>query len=122
MESAAGRRGRPRSGSRGATAGPPRTPRRGRRRRSPPVAAAPPSGGGALGALRNAPLNEELRVQLERVLGLLRDLVVAEDRVDRAGVHAGVAVDADGGVDVELLGGLEVGVTRLRVNAVDGTD
>ena len=58
----------------------------------------------------------------ERVLVLLREIEVGEDRVDRARLDARVAVDADGGVDVELLGGLEVRIPRLRVDAVDRTD
>ena len=62
------------------------------------------------------------RVELERVGELLGHLEVGEDRVDRAGLDAGVAVDADLGVDVELLGRLEVGRARLRMDAVDGTD
>ena len=47
---------------------------------------------------------------------------VGEDRVDRAGLDARVAVDADRGIDVELLRGLEVRRPRLRVNAVDRAD
>ena len=62
------------------------------------------------------------RVELERVVVLLGQLEVGEDRVDRARLDAGVAVDADLGIDVELLRGLEVGRARLRVDAVDGTD
>ena len=53
---------------------------------------------------------------------LLGHLEVREDRVDRARLDAGVAVDAQLRVDVELLRGLEVGRPGLRMDAVDGTD
>src|SRR5205807_5351472 len=92
-----------------------RTPPRARRRRSLLAAACGPSGGGAL---RGAQLSEELRVDLEHVPVLLGDLEVGEDRVDRAGLHAGVAIDADHGVDIELLRGLEIGRSGLRMYAV----
>ena len=51
-----------------------------------------------------------------------RQLVLGEDRVDRAGGDAGVAVDALVGVDVEhlLLG--ELGLLGGRVDAVDRAD
>ena len=62
------------------------------------------------------------RVEVERVVVLRGQLEVGEDRVDRARLDAGVAVDADLGVDVELLGGLEVGRPRLRVDAVHRAD
>src|SRR4029453_8248073 len=78
-----------------------------------------PSGGGALD--RAAP-GEELSVQVERVIVALGDLELGEDGVDRARLDAGVAVDAQLGIDVELFGRLEVGIARLRVDAVDRTD
>src|SRR2546423_1480266 len=97
----------------------PRTPRQDRRRRSPPVAAREPSGSGAVdGALPG----EELRVELQRVVVLLGNLELGEDRVDRTRLHAGIAVDADLRIDVELLRDLEVGIAGLRVDAVDGAD
>ena len=67
-------------------------------------------------------LGEELRVEVQRVVVLLGHLEVREDHVDRARLHAGVAVDAQLGIDVELLRGLEIGCPRLRVDAVDWTD
>src|SRR3954454_4200608 len=94
-------------------------PRPARRRRSPRAVASTPSGGAALG---RALLGEELGVQLERVVELLRHLVLGEDRIDGACLDAGVAVDADRRVDVELLSGLEVRGAWLGVDAVDRTD
>ena len=84
----------------------------------------PRSRAGHQAAVRSAVLRlgEELRVELQRVVVLLGHLEVGEDRVDRAGLDAGVAVDADLGIDVELLRGLEVGRPRLRMDAVDGAD
>src|SRR3954447_24295587 len=79
-------------------------------------------GGSCGGALRGARVGEELGVEVEGVVELRRQLEVREDRVDRARLDAGVAVDADARVDVELLGRLEVGGARLRVDAVDRTD
>src|SRR5947208_7032041 len=93
-----------------------RTPPRGRRRRSPLAVAREPSGCGALGRAR---LAEEIGVDLERIAVLVGDLEVGEDRVDRAGLDAGVAVDAHLRVDVELLRGLEIGRAHLRMYAVD---
>src|SRR5439155_25601714 len=72
--------------------------------------------------LRGASLGEELRVQLQRVRELLGSRRLGEDRVHRARLHAGIAVDADLGIDVQLFGCLEVGVARLRMDAVDRTD
>src|SRR5205085_5366854 len=74
------------------------------------------------GALRAAPLGEELRVQLKRVRELLWSQGLREDRVYRARLYAGVAVDADLGIDVQLLRCFEVGIARLRMDAVDRTD
>ena len=71
---------------------------------------------------RRAALREELRVELERVRELLGQIEVGEDRVDRARLDARVAIDAHRRFDVELLGGLEVGGPRLRVDAVDRAD
>src|SRR3954454_654538 len=61
-------------------------------------------------------------VALDVRLPLVRHLVLGRDGVDRAGLHAGVAVDALLGVDVELLGGLELGLVRRRMDAVDRAD
>src|SRR5918999_620850 len=94
-------------------------PRQARHRRSPRAVASGPSGGGPLG---RGPLGEELGVELQRVLVLLGDLELGEDRVDRAGLDAGVAIDAELRVDEELLRRLEIRVPGLRMDAVDRTD
>ena len=63
-----------------------------------------------------------VRVAL-RVRGpLVRELVLGEARVDRAGLDAGVAVDALVGVDVQHLDLVVVGLVRRRVDAVDRAD
>src|SRR3954447_26299489 len=62
---------------------------------------------------------EEVRVDLDVLLPLVGNLVLGEARVDRAGLDAGVAVDALLGVDVELLDVVVVGLVRRRVDAVD---
>ena len=51
-----------------------------------------------------------------------RELVLGEARVDRAGLDAGVAVDALLGIDVEHLDLVVVGLVRRRMDAVDGAD
>src|SRR5689334_7536877 len=57
------------------------------------------------------------------VLGPLgRKLVLGEAGVDRAGLDAGIAVDALVGVDVEHLDRVVVRLVGRRVDAVDGTD
>ena len=48
------------------------------------------------------------------------DRALAGDGVDRARLDAGVAVNAFGGVDVQLLGLGEAGLVRRRVDAVTG--
>src|SRR4051794_38285880 len=63
-----------------------------------------------------------LRVDLDVLAPLVRELVLGETGVHRAGLDAGVAVDALVGIDEELLGGLVVGLVGRRVDAVDGTD
>src|SRR4029079_11580114 len=78
-----------------------------------------PSSGGAVGGPE---LGEELGVDLERVRVLLGQIEVGEDRVDGARLDAGVTVDADLGVDVQLLGSLEVGGANFRVDAVHRAD
>src|SRR5438477_215997 len=61
-------------------------------------------------------LLEVVGVDLDEVPPLLRDLVLGEDGVDRAGIDAGAAVDALVGVD-------EVHVGRIvGVDAVDRAD
>ena len=57
-----------------------------------------------------------------RELRLLGGLVLGEAGVDRAGLDAGVAVDALVGIDVELLDALVIGLDQGRVDAVDGAD
>src|SRR5437588_4479085 len=63
-----------------------------------------------------------LRVRLRVLLPLVRELVLREAGIDRAGLDAGVAVDALVGVDVEHLDGVVVGLVRGRVDAVDRAD
>src|SRR5215211_2522272 len=53
---------------------------------------------------------------------LLGNIEVGEDRVHRARLDAGVAVDADLGIDVELLSGLEVRRPRPRMDAIHRAD
>src|SRR5258708_12076383 len=53
---------------------------------------------------------------------LLRRLVEREDRVDRARRHAGPAVDALVGMNIEHLGGGEIGLVLSGMNAVHRTD
>src|SRR5436190_22763725 len=62
-----------------------------------------------------------LRVDVDVVLRRVRHFVHGEDRLDRAGRHAGTAVDALVGMDVELFDGGELGLVLPRVDAVDGT-
>src|SRR5436305_5937087 len=61
-------------------------------------------------------------VHLGEPLPLVRELVLGEAGVHRAGLDAGVAVDALVGVDVEHLDVVVVGLVRRRVDAVDRTD
>src|SRR3954447_16893050 len=65
---------------------------------------------------------EVLGVLLDERLPLVGDLVLGEAGVDRAGLDAGVAVDALLRVDVELLDVVVVGLVGRRVDAVDRTD
>src|SRR5215212_6902470 len=118
----AARRGRSRRRRAPSGARPRRTRRPGRPPRSRRAGGWRPSGGGAVGgALGGALLGEELLVELERVGELLRKLGLGVDRVDRAGLDARVAVDADPGIDVELLGRIEVAGARLWMDAVHRT-
>ena len=61
-----------------------------------------------------------VRVDLGVFGPLGRQLVLGEAGVDRAGLDAGVAVDALVRVDVEHLDRVVVGLVRRRVDAVDG--
>jgi hypothetical protein len=61
-------------------------------------------------------------VDLGVVLPLLRQLIVGEDRIDRAHLDAGVAVDALLGVDEQLAHIGETGLILGRVNAVNRTN
>src|SRR5215217_2116907 len=117
MGSAGARRGRPRRRRGRAAARRRRTRRPDRPRRSRSEGAGPSCGR----SLGRALLGEELLVELERVGELLRQLRLRVDRVDRARLDARVAVDADLGIDVELLRRLEVAGARLGVDAVDRT-
>jgi DMSO/TMAO reductase YedYZ molybdopterin-dependent catalytic subunit len=63
-----------------------------------------------------------LGVDLGELRPLVGQLVLGKARVHRTGLHAGVAIDALLGVDVELLDLVVVGFLGRRVNAVDGTD
>src|SRR5437588_3892657 len=63
-----------------------------------------------------------LRVGLPVLLTLVRVLVLREAGIHRAGLDAGVAIDALVGVDVEHLDVVVVGLVRGRVNAVDRAD
>src|SRR5690606_13934882 len=61
-------------------------------------------------------------VDVEVVGHPLGQVELGMDRVDRALVHAGAAVDAGRRVDVELLGRGEVRVARPRTDALDRAD
>ena len=69
-----------------------------------------------------ARLLEVVGVDLDVALPLVRELVLGEAGVHRAGLDAGVAVDALLGVDVELRDLVVVGLVRGGVDAVDRTD
>src|SRR6185312_11699624 len=73
-----------------------------------------------LQALRG--LLEVVRVDLRVFRPLGRELVLGEARVHRAGLDAGVAVDALVRVDEQLLDRVVVGLVRRRVDAVDGAN
>src|SRR4051812_20064625 len=75
-----------------------------------------PQGASARGAL------EVVGVERDVLLPLLRHLVLGSDRVDGAGLHAGVAIDALIGIYEELLRRVEPGLVRGRMDAVDGAD
>jgi hypothetical protein len=61
-----------------------------------------------------------VRVDLGEVLPLVGQLVLGEAGVDRAGLDAGVAVDALLRVDEQLLDVVVVRLVRSGVDAVDG--
>src|SRR5919197_2430183 len=78
------------------------------------------SGGGG-GVAAESLVRVVVRVDL-RVLGpLLRQLVLSEARINRAGLDARVAVDALVGVDIELLDPLVVGLIGGGMDAVART-
>src|SRR5262249_9395763 len=62
-------------------------------------------------------VDEELPVQLDEVLPLLRRLILDENRLHRADRLAGAAVDALIGMDEELVGALVDAVDRADLNA-----
>ena len=65
---------------------------------------------------------EVLRVDLGVLRPLLGELILGEAGIDRAGLYAGVAVDALIGIDVELLDGVVIGLVGGRVDAVNRTN
>src|SRR5438105_5971628 len=65
---------------------------------------------------------EVLRVLLGEGRPLVGQLILGEAGVDRAGLDAGVAVDALLGVDVELLDVVVAGLVRGGMDAVDRAD
>ena len=82
-----------------------------------------PAADGALAARRSAGLLlVVVRVDLDVLVPLLRELVLGEAGVHGAGLDAGVAVDALLRVDVEHLDLVVVGLVRRRVDAVHGAD
>jgi hypothetical protein len=67
------------------------------------------------------PRDEVVSVDLYELPHLGRDLVLSEDRVHWAGLHARITIDAFLWVNVELLGCVIPGLVRGRVDAVDRT-
>jgi hypothetical protein len=65
--------------------------------------------------------SEERRVDGDELALLRRDFVEWEDRIRRADREAGAAVDALGGIDVDLGGGFEPRLVVSGMDAVDGT-
>ena len=65
---------------------------------------------------------EVLGVDRRVLLPLVRELVLGEAGVDRAGLDAGVAVDALVRIDVELLDVVVIGLVGRRMDAVDRAD
>src|SRR4051812_20968441 len=65
---------------------------------------------------------EVARVDLDVTLPLVRELILGEAGVHRAGLDAGVAVDALFRIDVELLDLVVIRLVRSRMDAVDGAD
>src|SRR2546426_6032535 len=63
-----------------------------------------------------------VRIFPDEIGPLLRRLVEREDRLDRAGWHAGAAVDALVGMNIEHLGRGEHSFVLPRMNTVHGTD
>src|SRR5215216_4288771 len=63
-----------------------------------------------------------VRVQLGVLLPLVRELVLGEAGIHRAGLDAGIAVDALVGVDVEHLDLVVIRLVGRRMDAVDRTD
>ena len=63
-----------------------------------------------------------LRVQINEIAPLVRRFVERVDRLHRTGRHAGAAVDALVGMDIQHLGGLEIGLILPGMNAIDRAD
>ena len=97
---------------------------------APAPAAAPEAGRhvaadglkGAGAARRLALVRVVVRVELDVLLPLVGQLVLGEAGVDRAGLDAGIAVDALFRVDVEHLDVVVVGLVGGRMDAVDRAD
>jgi hypothetical protein len=62
------------------------------------------------------------RILLDEIRPLLRGFVESENRFHRARRHAGSAIDALIGVDIEHAGLSEPGFVLARVDAIDRTD
>lgn len=60
------------------------------------------------------------RVSLEEVVPFIGKIVLLEDRLHRALIHAQAAIDAVFGVDVQHLGAGKIGFIFRRMNAVRG--
>src|SRR6188508_2348189 len=63
-----------------------------------------------------------LRVRLDEAAPLLRGFIEREDGLDRAGRHAGAAVDALVGVDIEHFGRRELRFVLPGMDAIDRAD
>jgi hypothetical protein len=68
------------------------------------------------------PGREVVSIDLNESLQLVRDLVAREDGIHGTGRHAGIAVDALLGIDVQMFDRVVAGLVGCGVNAVDGTD
>jgi hypothetical protein len=69
-----------------------------------------------------APSTKMIGVDLNVMLPLLGDVLVAVNSLDRTGRLAGAAINAFIRMDIKLLGGLEISLILTRVDAIHGTD